>query len=244
MRKTVLITGAAGGIGSAVAEAFARNGYNIVLNYLTAHERVKALAHELSDFGIKALTIKADISDIEQVRSMVDESKRNPGFIDVLVNNAGVAQQKLFTEITQEDYNRIFDVNVRGTFNCCQCVLPAMIARHSGKIINVSSMWGVSGASCEVHYSAAKAAVIGLTKALAKEVGPSNVQVNAVAPGVIDTKMNAALDKEVLQSLSQDTPLCRIGTPGEVAELIYFLSSDKSDFITGQVISVDGGFTV
>mgnify|MGYP000861903134 CR=1 FL=1 len=217
MRKTVLITGAAGGIGSAVAKAFARNGYNVVLNYHTAHEQVKALAHELSAFDIKALAIKADISDIEQVRSMVDESKRNLGFIDVLVNNAGVAQQKLFTEITQEDYNRIFDVNVRGTFNCCQCVLPAMIARHSGKIINVSSMWGVSGASCEVHYSAAKAAVIGLTKALAKEVGPSNVQVNAVAPGVIDTKMNAALDKEVLQSLSHDTPLCRIGTPGEVA---------------------------
>ncbi len=244
MQKTVLITGASGGIGSACAAVFARNGYNVVLNYLTAHERVKALAHELSAFGIKTLAFKADVSDIEQVRRMIKETQRQFGFIDVLVNNAGAAQQKLFTDITQDDYNRIFDINVRGTFNCCQSVVPEMIARQRGKIINVSSMWGVTGASCEVHYSAAKAAVIGFTKALAKEVGPSNIQVNAVAPGLIDTKMNAELDEQTIKLLAEDTPLCRIGKPEEVARLIHFLSSDNSDFITGQVISVDGGFSI
>jgi 3-oxoacyl-[acyl-carrier protein] reductase len=166
------------------------------------------------------------------------------GRIDVLVNNAGIAQSKMFTDLTADDWDAMFDVNVKGAFHCCQSVLPGMISRKSGCILNVSSIWGLVGASCETHYSAAKAAVIGLTKALAKELGPSGIRVNAVAPGVIDTDMIAGLDDETREALKEETPLCRLGTAEDVAQTIRFLTSDSAGFITGQVISPNGGFVI
>lgn len=240
----MLITGASRGIGRATAILFAKEGYNIAINYNHSEIEATELANKLSSEGCHAISVQADVSDMNQVMDMVKRCESQFGSVDVLVNNAGIAQQKLFTEITADDWNRMFAVNVTGVFNCCKCVLPSMIRKHLGKIINVSSMWGISGASCEVHYSAAKAAVIGLTKALAREVGPSNIQVNCVAPGVIDTEMNVALNPDDLKSLCDETPLGRIGKPCEIAETILFLASTKADFITGQVLSVNGGLVI
>jgi 3-oxoacyl-[acyl-carrier protein] reductase len=244
MQKTVLITGASHGIGRAVAVLFAGADYNIAINYNRSEKEATELADMLCKEGHRAMVFKADVSDMNEVSGMVKRCETQFGSVDVLVNNAGIAQQKLFTDITTDDWNRMFAVDVTGVFNCCKCVLPSMIRLHSGKIINVSSMWGVCGASCEVHYSAAKAAVIGLTKALAKEVGPSNIQVNCVAPGVIDTSMNIKLNADDREALCEETPLGRFGTPEEIAHSILFLASDKADFITGQVLSVNGGFVI
>ncbi len=240
----VLVTGASGGIGTAVARVFAEHKYNVIINYNKNMQGAEQLASELRTYGISVLVCHADVSDINQVDEMFELAERTLGSVDVLVNNAGVAQQKLFTYTDTADYDKLFDTNIRGTVNCSRRALPTMIKEHRGKIVNVSSMWGVCGASCEVLYSASKGAVISFTRALAKEVGPSGITVNCVAPGVIDTAMNAQLTHQDIESLCNDTPLCRIGTPKEVAELIWFLSSDKSDFITGQTISVDGGLTI
>lgn len=242
MNKSVIITGAAGGIGSAAARLFAQNGYSVLLNYCHSRTQAETLESELRSAGYDAFAVKADIADASQVKAMFKAGLERFGSLDVLVNNAGIAQQKLFTDITPEDYDNMFDINVKGCFHCCQNALPPMIRQKKGKIINISSVWGISGASCEVHYSASKAAVIGLTKALAKEVAPSNIQVNCIAPGVIDTAMNAGFSSETMEQLAIETPLGRLGTPEDVAELILFLASDKSNFITGQVIGVDGGF--
>ena len=244
MSKTVLITGASRGIGRATALRFAREGYNIVINYLRSVDAAHHLLHELQDYPCNAILIQADITNRVQVRGMVSQSLTQFGAIDVLVNNSGIAQQKLFTDITEDEWNNMFDVNVKGAFHCCQFVLPDMIHRKEGRIINVSSMWGITGASCEVHYSASKAAVIGLTKALAKEVGPSGITVNCVAPGVIDTDMNACLRPEDLAALREETPLGRLGRPEDIANLIYYLASEQASFITGQVIGADGGFVI
>ena len=241
MSKNVLITGASGGIGSAAARLFAENGYNVIINYNSTEQDALSLEKELSCIG-NAVALKADVSSKSDVDAMFTEAEKLFGKINVLVNNAGISQQKLFTDITEEEFDRMFSVNVKGVFNCCQRALPSMIHDKSGKIINVSSMWGISGASCEVHYSASKAAVIGLTKALAREVGLSGVQVNCVAPGVIETKMNSHLSEKIFRELEDSSSLGRTGTPEEVAELIYFLSDNKSDFITGQTVCIDGGF--
>ena len=242
MKNTVLITGASGGIGSATARLFAQNGYNVIINYLNSRSEALALEQELRGLGCNAIAIHADVSDIGQVMAMFDTCAEKFGGVDVLVNNAGIARQKLFTDITQADYNEMFDINVKGCFNCCQCALPYMINQKKGKIVNISSVWGVTGASCEVHYSASKAAVIGMTKALAKEVGPSNIQVNCAAPGVIDTAMNAGFSAGAIAQLKAEIPLGRLGSSLDVAELVLFLASEKADYITGQVIGVDGGF--
>jgi len=242
MNKIVLITGASGDIGSAAARLFAENGYSVIINYNRSQAEALALELELRQHGCDAVAVQADISDFTQVQHMFQVCEKKFGGVDVLVNNAGIAQQKLFTDITQVDFDNMFAVNVKGCFNCCQLALPYMIRRKEGKIINISSIWGVTGASCEVHYSASKAAVIGMTKALAKEVGPSNIQVNCITPGVIDTAMNAGLSHETIENLKAETPLGKLGQPSDVAELILFLASEKSDFITGQVIGVDGGF--
>ncbi|MBE6782499.1 MAG: glucose 1-dehydrogenase [Ruminococcaceae bacterium] len=244
MNNTVIITGASGGIGSSIARKFAEKGWNIALMYFNSQTEAESLKKELESSGSKIYCRKCDVSDINQVNDFVREAEENLGEITALVNNAGVSLQKLFCDVTDEEAQKIFDINVKGVFNSSKAVLPAMIRRKSGKIVNVSSMWGICGASCEVHYSASKAAVIGFTKALAKEVGPSSVNVNCVAPGLIDTKMNSHLDSEAIKMFVDEIPLMRIGTAHDVAEMVYFLCSDASDYITGQTFSVDGGIVI
>ena len=244
MSKTVLITGASGGIGSACVRLFAAEGYKVAIHYNTDKAAADKLKDELHGIGCEAVSVWADLRDEAAVNGMFAEIEAQLGEVDVLVNNAGVSQQKLFTDTTLADYDYVFGVNTLGTVNCCRAALPSMIRRKSGRIINISSMWGVSGASCEVLYSASKAAVIGFTKALAKEVGPSGITVNCIAPGVINTKMNKNLTEEDMAVLSDETPLCRIGEPEEVAQAVAFLASEKSSFITGQILGVDGGFIV
>lgn len=240
--KTALITGASGGIGKAAARRLSRDGFRVVIHYLSARGEAEALARELngSGGGERAEIRRADVSDRKEVRAMFEAV----GDVDVLVNNAGISQQRLFTDITPEEWRRMFAVNVDGVFHCCQFALPGMIHKKRGKIINVSSMWGQTGASCETHYSASKAAVIGLTKALAKELGPSNIQVNCICPGVIRTPMNGSFPKDVIGELEEETPLGRLGEPEEVAAAVGFLASPESDFITGQVLGVNGGFVI
>lgn len=242
MKKTVLITGASRGIGRAAAEAFAKAGYDVAVNYNKSAEAAETLCRELEKYSVKALPFQADIADKKAVNAMTNEIEKKLGGVSVLVNNAGIAEQALFTDITEKMWDRMFAVNVKGAYNCTQAVLPKMIHEKYGRIINISSMWGISGASCEVHYSAAKAALIGFTKALAKEVGLSGITVNCVAPGVIDTDMNGHLSPETISELKEETPLNRIGAPLDVAETVLFLASEKASFITGQTISVDGGF--
>ena len=241
---TVLITGAATGIGRATALSFAADGYNVAVHYNKSEQAALSLCADIAQQGGRAMAVHADISDVAQVKTMIQRVNEVFGHIDILVNNAGIAQSKLFTELTADDWNAMLDVNVKGVFHCCQSVLPDMISRKKGCIINVSSIWGLVGASIEVHYSAAKAAVIGLTKALAKELGPSGIRVNAVAPGVIETDMIAELDRQTREALKEDTPLCRIGTAEDVAQTIRFLASEGAGFVTGQVISPNGGFVI
>lgn len=242
--KTVLITGASGGIGSATAILYAQKGYNVVLNYFHSEESATILSESLNSNGCNTIALKADVSDPKQVLDMFVAARQKFGGVDVLVNNAAISSQKLFTDISFEEWNRMLAVNLTGAYNCCQAALPYMIHNKNGSIINVSSVWGQTGASCEVHYSASKAGLIGLTKALAKELGPSNIRVNCVAPGVISTKMNGNLTVQALSELTENTPLGRIGDASEVAKAIYFLSSSYSEFITGQVIAPNGGFYI
>lgn len=244
MSKTVLVTGGSRGIGAAVCERFAQEGWKVAVNYNRSKEQAEALAKQLVARGCDAYAVRADVSDRVQVDQMVKDVTERFGKINVLVNNAGIAQQKLFSDITDSDWNTMFDVNVKGIYNCCQAVLPGMIHSKSGAIINVSSMWGITGASCEVHYSAAKAAVIGFTKALAKEVGLSGIRVNCVAPGVVATDMNQNLTQQTLNELKEETPLGLIGTPEDIANCIWFLAGEESRFMTGQVISPNGGLVI
>lgn len=244
MGKTVLITGASQGIGKAEAIRFAQGGYNVILNYNRSAKQAESLQEQLTGAGHQAIALRADVAVAEQVAAMVESAQERFGNIDVLINNAGIGGQKVFQDITEKQWDRMFAVNVKGCYNCIQAVLKGMIQQKAGKIINTSSIWGMTGASCEVHYSAAKAAVIGMTKALAKELGPSNIQVNCVAPGVIDTNMNAKLSHEVISELKRDTPMGKIGTPENIAELVYFLASEGSEFLTGQIISPNGGILI
>ena len=241
---SVLITGGSRGIGAAAARLFAEDGYHVAINYCRSRERAEALVRELQEKHYSAAAFRADVSDREQVERMVEDTARAFGGVDVLVNNGGIAQQKLFTDISGEEWDRMFAVNMKGMFHCCQCVLPYMLRRQKGAIINLSSIWGIAGASCEVHYSASKAAVIGFTRALAKEEGPSGITVNCVAPGVVDTEMNANLTPADLEALREETPLGRIGKAEEIAQAILFLAGDRARFITGQVISPNGGIVI
>ena len=242
MAKVALITGASRGIGRAIALRLAKDGYTVALNYHQNEKAAVRAAEVLTAFGKEGMLCRADVTREHAVHEMVREVERRLGPIDLLVNNAGIAEQVLFTDLTAAQWKKMMDVHVNGAFYTSQAVLPSMIRRKSGKILNLSSIWGQKGASCEVGYSASKAAIIGLTKALAKEVGLSGITVNCVAPGVIDTDMNGHLDPQTMASLKEETPLARIGTPEEVAQLLYFLASDKAAFITGQVIGINGGF--
>lgn len=243
-KKNILITGASRGIGASCTRILAERGYNIIANYNKSKNEAEILYKELQEKGCSIEIFKADICKRNEVKAMVDFCINKFKRIDVLINNAGISQEKLFIDITDEDWSNMIDINLKGAFICSQETLKYMISEKLGKIINISSMWGIVGASCEVHYSVAKAGLIGMTKSLAKEVGPSNIQVNAIAPGVIETGMLGGFTKEDLNSLKEETPLMRLGKPEDIANSVEFLVSDKSDFITGQVISINGGFVI
>ena len=242
--KYALITGASRGIGAATAREFARRGWGVAVNYLNSRERAEALARELAGMGVPAMAVRADVSDRRQVQEMVDNVLEKFCQLDILVCNAGVAKTGLVSQIDERDWRRLFAVNVDGIHFCCQAALPHMIHRKAGSVITLSSMWGQVGGSCEVAYSATKGAVIAYTKALAKELGPSNIRVNCVAPGVIDTEMNGELTPEDLAALAGETPLGRLGTPEDVAKTAAFLAGEESAFLTGQVLSPNGGLVV
>ena len=237
--KNVLITGGSRGIGKACVYEFSNSGYRVFLNYNKSSDEAEKIKNETG-----AVMVKADVSDSKQVNDMAEFIHTNYGKIDVIVNNAGISQQKMFTDITENDWDRMFDLNMKSMYLVTKAFVDDMIYKQSGKIINISSMWGVTGGSCEVHYSAAKAAVIGFTKALAKELGPSGICVNCVAPGVIETEMNSHLTKEDFDCLCEETPLERLGKPEEIAKTVRFLASENADFITGQVVNVDGGMVI
>ncbi|MBQ6825485.1 MAG: 3-oxoacyl-ACP reductase FabG [Clostridia bacterium] len=244
MSKTVIVTGASKGIGAATAILFAQKGYNVVINYNESYESASLLCNSLTANGYSVMMQKANVANKLEVDLMVKETLYKYGSLDILVNNAGVAFQGLTSETDEIDFDRIIDVNLKGVFNCCKAVIPSMVSRQSGKIINISSMWGQVGASCEVAYSASKAGVIGLTKALAKELAPSGITVNAIAPGLIETNMNSNLTIEELSDFVSTIPLGRMGSADEIAAAIEFLASDKADYITGQVLGVNGGLVV
>ena len=239
MNKTVFITGGSRGIGAECVKIFSENGYNVAFSYFKSEKE----AFELSKkYG--AICFRADSAISSEITEAINKTSLHFGKIDVLINNAGISHSALFTDITDEMWKRMLDTNLSGAFYASRAVLPQMISRKSGVILNVSSMWGQVGASCEVHYSAAKAGLIGMTKALAKEVGPSGIRVNCVSPGVIDTDMNAGLSKADLDALKEETPLERIGSATDIAEALLFLAGDKASFITGQDVGINGGLII
>ncbi len=244
MSKTVIITGASKGIGAAIAILFARKGYNVVIGYNESFQTAKLLSSSLSSQGYNVMPFKVDVTNKLETDLLIKETIYKFGAVDILINNAGVAFNSLITETDEYDFNRIIDVNLKGVFNCCKSVTPTMVNQKHGKIINISSMWGQTGASCEVAYSAAKAGVNGLTKALAKELAPSGIMVNAIAPGLIDTSMNANISVEDLADFVEDIPLGRMGNADEVAATALFLASDGANYITGQIIGVNGGYVI
>ncbi len=243
MGRTALITGGSRGIGAACVRAFAAAGWKVAINYCHSCGAAEALAGELAAAGAAVLAVGADVSDCGAVEEMFAQIERDLGPVSALVNNAAIApRQGLFTDLDSESWRRLCGVDLDGAVHCCRRALPGMIRAGGGSIVNLSSVWGVQGASCEVAYSALKAGIIGLTKALAKEVGPSGVRVNCVAPGVIDTEMNAHLTPADRRELAEATPLGRLGQPEEVAQAVLFLAGEGASFITGQVLEVGGGF--
>lgn len=242
--KTAVITGAAKGIGAAIAVAFAKAGYKVVINYNKSEERARQLCQILNDtYPCEAVCIQADVSAPDGAKKLISQSLSAFGDIDVLVNNAGIAQQKLFTDITNEDWQTMINTNLSSVFFVCREATPFMVSRKSGSIVNVSSVWGETGGSCEVHYSAAKAGVIGLTKALAKELAPSGITVNCVCPGVIRTDMLNSFTEDDLKVLAEETPVMRLGSPKDVADAVFYLATN-SGFVTGQALGVNGGLYV
>lgn len=242
MNRTAFVTGASRGIGRAIAGLLAREGYAVGINYLKEQAKAEELAQTLRAEGFSAMAVQADVSDKSAVTAAIRAVEAAFGPVELLVNNAGISQQDLFQYTDETLWRRLFAVNVDGAYNTIQAVLPHMISQQRGAIVNISSMWGLRGASCEVGYSATKAAVIGLTRSLAMELAPSHIRVNCVAPGVIRTDMVEKLGQETMDSLCEETPLGRLGTPEDIAQAVAFLASDKASFITGQVLTADGGF--
>ena len=237
--KTALITGASGGIGSAIAQRLAQEGFLPVLHYCSTSDGMEEQAAKLGGFSVQA-----DLSDVSAIEHMAQAVLDRTGRVDVLVNNAAVSVSGLLTDITPAQRRRLFEVNVLGAIECTRVLLPQMVHRKNGCILNISSMWGQVGASCEVDYSASKAALIGFTKALAQEVAPSGIHVNCIAPGVIRTRMLDCYDEDTLQALADETPLGRLGTPEDIAAAAAFLCGGGAEFITGQVLGVNGGFVI
>lgn len=242
--KTALITGGARGIGAATARALSEDGYAVAIGYRQSEASAAALAGELRAAGGVAGAYLLDVASTASVTAAVERVTAEFGHIDLLVNNAGISLSGLLTDLSDADWDRLINTDLSGVFRCCRAVLPGMIRRQSGCIINISSIWGMAGAACEVAYSAAKAGVIGLSRALAKEVGPSGIRVNCIAPGVIDTEMNAHLSPADLAALAEETPLGRIGRPEEVAAAVLFLAGAGGEFLAGQVISPNGGLVI
>ncbi len=239
MHKTAVVTGGTGGIGQAICRKLSAEGYYIIINYFNSEKKAIKLAEETD-----GRAVKFDVSDICSVRNNLTDIINSEGKIDLLVNNAGISEIDLFTSISHEKSERILDINLGGTINCSRVVLPSMIRQKAGCIVNISSMWGQVGASCEVDYSASKAGIIGFTKALAKEVAPSGIRVNCVSPGFIMTEMNSRFTDEELDGIKEEIPLGFFGTPAHVADAVAFLASDKAEYITGQVLAVNGGMVI
>lgn len=237
--RTVLITGGSRGIGAAMVRLFSERGYRVAFTYNKSREAASLLSEQTG-----ALAIRADSASESEIVNAVKKVEEKLGNIEILINNAAVSSFSLITDVSTEDWRRMFSINVDAAFLYSKYTLPSMIRNRFGRIINVSSMWGIVGSSCEVCYSTTKAALIGFTKALAKEVGPSQITVNAIAPGLIDTDMNASLSEEDKAAVADETPLMRIGAPDEIAEAAFFLASDKAGFITGDVMNVSGGLVV
>ena len=242
MKKTAIITGASRGIGRATALKLAKEGYDLLICYRKEEALAEKVCEEAHALGARAVPFRMDMTELSDLRRTVSKALMEFGKIDVLVCNAGIAMPRLFTQTSEEDFDLVMNVNLKGVFFLTQAVSREMIAAGGGSIVLVSSMWGIAGASGEVAYSASKAAVIGMTKALAKELAPSRIRVNCVAPGVVDTDMNACYDEDTLSELAERTPLTRLGDPADVANAIAFLAGDEASFITGQTLSVDGGF--
>lgn len=242
MLKTAIVTGGSRGIGKAIVEILAKEKYNVILNYNKSKENAKKIKEELTKQGYSVEIFKADVSNREEVKNLVNFTIEKFGSIDVLVNNAGISQSKLFTDITEEDWNMMINVNLKSVFHMSQEVVPYMINKKDGIIINISSIWGVTGASCEVHYSVTKAGIDAMTKSLAKELGPSNIRVNSIAPGIIDTDMNKYLSKEELEEIKEEIPLEKIGKTEDIAKCIKWLIEDK--YTTGQIININGGWLI
>ncbi len=240
--KNILITGASGGIGKACCKAFLEKGCNVAALYFKNEEGAKELQKYTANS--KPVIIKADITSSEDVKTAFKTAIDSFGSIDTVVNCAGISFAGVIQDTSEDDLSRLIDVNVKGTFYVCREAAKYMVQNHTGSIINISSMWGEVGASCESAYSMTKSAVIGLTKALAKELGPSGIRVNCITPGLIDTPMNSSYTKEDLDALVEETPLCRIGKGEDVASAAVFLASDKADFITGQILGVSGGYVI
>jgi len=244
MKKTVIITGASKGIGAATAILFAQKGYNVVINYNSSFQSADILCRSLVENGFSAVLPKANVANKLEVVLMTKKTIYKFGSVDVIINNSSVSYQNLITDTDEVDFDNIMGVNLKGVFNCCKAVTSPMVEAKCGKIINISSMWGQVGASCEVAYSAAKAGVIGLTKALAKELAPSGITVNCIAPGLIETSMNAHLSEEDINAFVEEIPVGRMGNAEEIAAAAFFLASDEANYITGQVLGINGGYVV
>ncbi|WP_151735067.1 elongation factor P 5-aminopentanone reductase [Paenibacillus tengchongensis] len=239
---TVLITGGSGGIGGAIAERFASVGMNIVIHYMNSHEAANEVARRCMALGAKVLTVAADVRDRTQLERMAERLESSGMLPDILVNNAGKAHYGMLADVTEQEWDDIMAVNLKGTFLCSQIFMQHMISQRFGRIINVSSVWGISGASCEVAYSASKGGINAFTKALAKELAPSAVTVNAVAPGAVHTSMLSNLQEDEMRMLEEEIPAGRLAAPEEISSLVYFLALPESGYITGQIISPNGGW--
>ena len=244
MNRVALVTGAGRGIGRAIALKLAGAGWDVAVNYRTSAAGAEEIASNIIILCCRAISVQADVANAQAVRAMVADVEDRLGPVSLLVNNAGLSWTGLFQDTAYDAWRRLFTVNVDGAYHCIQAVLPRMLHEKEGNIINVTSIWGLHGASCEVAYAATKAALVGLTKSLAAELAPSGIRVNAVAPGCIDSDMLRALGKDTVASLAQETPLGRIGTAEDVAKVVRFLAAADSDFITGQILTADGGFTL